>query len=211
MEDVVDVLSKVRGQARQDNLGFWVAKTGVELDDLGTLVGQNQASIEHAQIRPAVRNHALKNRLDNGVNRCVHHALRQVGNRSVSPHTTCVGTLVAVKGTLVVLGCRQNVKLVAIDQSKEGKLLTRQELLDDHAGTRVAELVVQEHLPCRFDRLLDGFRHDHALAQCQAVRLDHDWCTLLFDVGFGFFEVGKCAKGCCWNAVFDHDLFGKVF
>ncbi len=46
-----------------------------------------------------------------------------------------------------------------------------------------------------FNRLLDSFRHDHTLAQCRSVRLDHDWCALLFDVGFGFFEVGKCAKG----------------
>ena len=67
VQDVADVMSQIRGQAREDNLGLGVAKSGVELDDLRAFGCHDEARVEDAQIRTAFRNHALEDWLNDGL------------------------------------------------------------------------------------------------------------------------------------------------
>ena len=61
-----------------------------------------------------------------------------------------------------------------------------------------------------FDRLLNCFSNNDTFPKGQAIRLDHNRSTLLFDIGLGFLKVRECAIGCCWNAVFDHNFLSKI-
>ncbi|CKW10773.1 Uncharacterised protein [Mycobacterium tuberculosis] len=40
-----------------------------------------------------------------------------------------------------------------------------------------------------FDRLLNRLSNDDTLPKCQAIRLDYDRRTMLFDIGLGFLEI----------------------
>ena len=163
VQDVADVLSQIRGQARENNLGLGVAKAGVELDDLRSVGGHDEACVKDAQIRTAFSNHALEDWLDDGLDGLADEGVREVRDWRISPHTTRVWSLIAIIGPLVVLGGRHDVESISVDKGKEGELLTVQELLDDDTGARVAKFVVQEHLTGRIYCLLHGFSHDNTL------------------------------------------------
>ena len=65
----------------------------------------------------------------------------------------------------IAMGCRHDVELIAVDEGKEGEFFPIQKFFDDHARTRISELIVQQHLVSCFYRLLHGLCHDHPLTQ----------------------------------------------
>ena len=94
--------------------------------------------------------------------------------RRIGAHAAGVGPLVAVEQPLVVLAGGQRQHVLAVDHHDEAGLLAVEELFDHDARAGVAHAVADQHRVDRGVRLVDGGRHDHALAGGQAVGLDDD-------------------------------------
>ncbi len=161
----------VGGQAHHQHLAFRVAETGVELHDLGPVLGRHQTGIEHAAIGHPLQRHGLERRLDDATVGCQHQVLVEHRGRRIGPHATRVGPHVAVIGALVVLGPAEQQGALAVAQGEQRALLAGHELLDDHAGPGLAKPTAQHALDLGLSVM--AIRADgHALSGRQAVGLD---------------------------------------
>ncbi len=74
----------------------------------------------------------------------------------------------------------------AIRKRQQRRLFTNQTLFQHHLVAGIAMDLLQHDFVngCqRFDR---GFRHDHAFARRQAIRLDYNAGSLFLNIGLGF-------------------------
>ena len=76
---------------------------------------------------------------------------------------------------------------------------------DRRAG--IAEGVIGQHVFDGFVCFFAGHADDDALTSSQPVGLDHAWHADLVDEGFRFLHIGEGVEGCCWDAIFFHQLF----
>ena len=92
------------------------------------------------------------------------------------------GPLSPIESALVVLGCGQRQRVLAIAEHEERGLLALHELLDHDLGARLAEGAAEHHVDSG-QRLIDRHRDDDALAGGEPVGLHHDRRALLADIG----------------------------
>ena len=91
----------------------------------------------------------------------------------------------------MVLRGQHGNQVLPITEGQHRDLGAHHALLDDHGGAALAKLVVLHHGAHGLLGLLHGGGHYHALAQSQAVRLDHNGGPLTADVGQGLLHVGE--------------------
>ena len=99
--------------------------------------------------------------------------------------------------------------MLTIHHDDEAGFLADQELFHNNAMAGLTESIARKHVLAGIDSLLLGLRQDDTLAGCQAISLDDDRCTLLFDVGNGFIQVGKVAIGGGRNPVARQEILGE--
>ena len=85
-----------------------------------------------------------------------------------------LGPAVAIEHLLVILRAREKRVGAAIHQRVDGTFLPLQKFLDHDAPPGLAELPLLHHPVNRLRRLFRGVGDDHAFAERQPVRLDHD-------------------------------------
>ena len=139
-------------------------------------------------------NDALMNRLRN--NRC----------RAIRTHASCVGTLVAIVGSFVVLAWGQGSVGCPVHDHQHARLFTGQEGFE-------------KNKTIRFDGgmnegggFLTIFRHHHAFSACQYISLHHPWrpCKAVqsgLDIGCSI----KTLVSGCRNPCSLHRLLGMQF
>ena len=167
LEHIVDVAL----QKRQDNFGLRIPETGVEFYDLYSLRRLHKAAVEHSAQRTALLAHCGS---------CSLHYLfvcvvpvvsfyeREPG---VGTHTSGIRALVAVEGTLVVLGKRHRIYLLSIHEAHEGELGSGEEVLD-HYPALAETFVEQHHLQSLLSLPEVGGNH-HSLACGETVIFEH--------------------------------------
>ena len=113
----------------------------------------------------------------------------------------------------MVLAGRQRQYVFTVAQDNETGLLALQKLLNHHPGTASVmghtQAVAFQHVINRLMSLCQRLGHNHALAGCQAVGLDHDGRALLRDIGMGRHRVGKGLIGGGRDTVALHEGLGK--
>ena len=196
--------------ARQHDLGLGVTKAGVELQDLGALGGEHEATVEAAGV-----GNAPLGELGHDLALHLHHGRellgrdQVLGNGRIDAHAAGVGALVAVEGALVVLRGGERHHGLAVGEREQRALGAVEGLLHDDGGTGLAERA-REALVHAGQGLLGGLGHDHALARGQAVGLDHDRRALAAHVVSAGVLVGEAAVGGGGHARAAHDLLGKL-
>ncbi|MNZ68661.1 hypothetical protein D3C78_869310 [compost metagenome] len=111
--------------------------------------------------------------------------------RGVGTHAAGVRAGVLVADALVVLAGGHGQHVLAVDHDDEAGFLAVEELLDHHAGARIAEGVAGQHVTHGGFGFFQGHGDDHALARGQAVGLDHDRRAFFLQVGQRRLDFGE--------------------
>src|SRR5690606_35399815 len=165
-------------------LGFRIAETTVEFDDLGCAVlVDHQTGIQKAGVDVAFSGHTAHGRVDD----FVHHALVHRGGDhrggGLGAHAAGVRTAVAIAHALVVLASGQRPYVLAVDHNDETGFFAVEEFLDHHARASLTEGIAREHVTHRVFGFLQGHGDDHPLARRQTVGFDDDRCAFFAQVG----------------------------
>ena len=91
----------------------------------------------------------------------------------VCAHPAGIRTAIAVKNALVIARWRHRQKRFSVRQNDERKFVALERMLQQHARTAGAELMVLHQPPDECLGLSAIFRNEHALARAQSIRLDH--------------------------------------
>ena len=189
-------------------MGLGIAKAGIELQDLGAVLGEHEAAVEAAGVGDALGgelgHHAL---LD--IDHLGKLVGRDHGHGAVDAHAARVGAEVPVQRALVILGGGQRHQRLAVGQGQQRALRPLHHLLDHDGGARLAKRA-REALVDALERFLGGLGDNDALASSQAVGLDHDGSADLAHVGRARLLVGEAAVGGGGHAGTLHDLLGKL-
>ena len=201
-------------ESHHDGLRFGVAHAAIEFERLGVALRvDHQAGIQEAGERNAVFRHARQRGQDDLLHRLGMHVGRDHRSRRVGAHATGVGAGVAVEQALVVLAGGQREHVLAVGQHDEAGFFALQKLFDHDARAAFvvlhAELVVLQHPVDGFVGLGQRHGHDHALARCQAIGLDHDGRADLVDVGMRRRRVGEGDVERRRDAVALHEVLGE--
>ena len=166
-------LGGVGGQQREHDLGLGVAEAHVVLNDLGAVGGQHEPGVEHAAVVDAAAAQLLDQRQDGGVHERRPSRRVHVGHRRVGAHAAGVGPGVAVADALEVLRRDERHGARAVAEDEQRALLAHEPLLDHDVAPGVAEGGARQLGRDVGAGLVEGLRHQHALAGGQAVGLDH--------------------------------------
>ena len=182
---------KVALQPGQDHLGFWIAKTRVELESADTLSGEHQAGVEHTAKLIAGAGELLDSGTHNAVDDLLDERVIDTFRRRVRTHAARVRAFVALVRSFVVACRREGDDVGAVGHGKKRKLRAFEPLFDHDLLAAAPEALLDQH---RFDRavgLLDVRANDHAFATSQAVCLDRDASAALAGPGFRRRRLGK--------------------
>ena len=196
-------------EAHHEHLALGVAEAHVVLVELGAVLGDHDAEVEHALEGRPPRRHAAHGGPDDLVERPARHLGRHHRRRRIGAHAAGIGARVAVADALVVLRRGQRQHVLAVDQGEEARLLAFQELLDDDLGARGSERAGEAGV----DGLLGRRRRlgdDHALAGRQAVGLDDDRQLLRRQIGLGGARIGEAAIGAGGNGELAAQVLGEA-
>ncbi len=128
---------------------------------------------------------------------------------TVAPHAAGVGPLIAIERRLVVAGGHHGDNGLAIAEGKGAHLHSGQVLFDNHFIAGRAEYSGLHDVFQRLLGLRHGVSHNHALACCQTVRLDHYGRCLLLEILRGFGVVREAGAPGAGDAVFLHQILGE--
>ena len=164
LEEIHDVTL----QTQHHTLCLRVAHTTVVFDDIGLrfasrCVGAvNESKEDEALVVDTVGSKSFDGRTDDAVFDFLHPLLRCKRDRRHATHATGIQTRIVFADTLVVLGLRQNLIVLAVGEHKNATLDATHELLDDHTAAGIAEHTA-EHLLEFFLGLVEGGENQHAL------------------------------------------------
>ena len=194
-------------QQGKHHLGLRIAEAAVVLDHLRPVLRDHQAEIQAAAELPSLRLHRADCRQEDRFHALVRHFLRVVRIRRDRAHSAGVGTCVPVSGPLVVHAGNHRLHGRPVREGQDRDLRPFEVFLDHDPVAAFSELLVLHDLPDRAAGFLPGHRHGHALAERQAVRLDHrrDRCGL--QVGQRVSGIGEHFIGRRRDAVFLHQVF----
>ena len=155
--------------------------------------------------------HAFHGRANNlaqhfGVNFRRHH-----GCRRIRAHAAGIWPLVAVQQAFVVLAGGQWQNVFAIHHHHKAGFFAVQKLLNHHARTSSAQLIVGQHHVNRVVRFLVAHGDNNAFACSQAIGLNHNRRALRGHIIMRFCGTAKCRVSRGGNVVAYHKRFGKVF
>ena len=131
------------------------------------------------------------------------------GVRRDGAHAAGVRADVAVLRPLMVHAGDHGLHGGAVGEGKHGNFRAFEVFLDDDPVAAFAELFVLHDLPHSFPGVPAVHGHGHALAQGQAVRLDHRRDRRSLKVFQGLFRVSEDLVGRGGNAVFLHQVLGE--
>ena len=164
-------IANIAFEQRQNDFGFGVAETGVELDYLHSVARQHQSAVKHARKRTALGDHRTRRRNHNLLEREPLDLLRNERQARIGTHTARIRTLVAVESALVVLRQRHRIEPLAVHEAHERKFGTFEVVLDHHPT--LAEAVVEQHVAQCGIGILHRFSNHDAFARSQSVVFQH--------------------------------------
>jgi hypothetical protein len=207
-QNSVNNLHQVGFQESQDRLRLRVTKTGVELQNPGTLAGDHQSRVEYTAIEPAF----FAQGADHG-NQNLFHRLpvdfRGVDRRrGISSHTSGIGALIPIISPLVVLGRNHGNYVDPVGKSQDADLFTYETLLHHKAVSRITigPVFHDPTHPIQGRLLIHG--NNYTLARSQTVRLDHTGGADFLDISRRLPGISKDSVSSRGNAVLGHDLLG---
>lgn len=155
-------------------MSFGVAEAGVELQDLGPVLGHHEADEKGAAKVDALGRDALDAWLDDGLLDEIHGwGVDEVGG-GVGAHAAGVGPGVAFEGLLVVLAGGEDDVVRARNDHMDGGFLAEEAFLDEDVLAAFAKGAAVEHVAYGLGGDVVVFGDDDALASCEAVGFDHD-------------------------------------
>ena len=192
----------------QHNLGLGVTKSSIKLDNLHSIRGFHQTTIEYSCKWTTLLDHSLCSRTHNLLHRKSEILVGDEWQRCVGTHTARIRALVAIESTLVILRYRHRVDILTLHKAHQRELRTCQEVLHNHSA--LAKAVIQEHIAQRFTSLIHSLGNNHALTCCQAIILQNrrQWTSL--DIGYSLVVVVECLISSGWDIVLGHQLLGKL-
>ena len=204
----LEYICNIAVNQRQNNLSLGVAKASVKLDNLHSVRGFHQTTIEHTCQWTALCNHRLCGRSHNLLHSKFEVLIGDKRQRGVSTHTACIRALIAIVGTLVVLCHRHRIDILALHKAHQRELRACQEVLHNH--TALAEAIIEQHITQSLTSLIHRLGNNHALTCCQAVIFQHcrQWSSL--DIGYRLVVVVERLISCGWDVVLRHQLLGKL-
>ena len=150
---------------------------------------QDKSRVKDTSVRTTFFNHAFKNRLDNGVNCCINHALWQVRNRCIGTHPTSIRGPCRhhrhVCGPEPLAWCGTYPHWQRQERDSSPVKIPRW----SHTRTLVTGLLSQSIREQRQLLAQLSRQRRHTFPKGQAICLDDDWSTFFLDVGLGFLEI----------------------
>ena len=195
----------------QHRLRLRIAEASVVLHHLRAVRRQHQAEVDDSLEGTAFCLHGFHGGQEDLLHAALCNLRRVIGGGGEGAHAAGVGPFVAVIGTLVILRGGHGGKVFSICKTKYSDLRADHTFFDDHRQAGSAELAAFHHVPHGLLGFLNSLRHSDALAQGQAVRLDHDGGTLLVNVGQSLCLIGEGLVLCSGDVVLGHQLLGKGF
>lgn len=215
--DVAEELHHVGPDAGKDAFGLGVAhadvvfdNVGVELAVLGVGDG-HEADEDEALIGDVLLTESFHGGGDDALVNLLHELLVGKIHGADGTHAACVEACVVLADALVVLGCGEDMVVLAVGEDEDAELYAIEVLFDDHLGGGCAELAA-EHVGEFFFGLFKVVYDEHALAGSEAVGLEHVGCLKGAEEGFALFERlgSEGTVGCCRDVVARHEGFGVV-
>ncbi len=204
-ENVIDV----RLQARQNDLGFRIAETAIELYYLDSVLRFHEPAIKYALERAALSHKPSGNRLHNLFQGEIAVLPADERKRSVGSHAAGIRPPVSVEGAFVVLRQHHRIDLFTVHEAEEGEFRAFKIVLNNHLS--LAESVVQKHVFKSLIGIGKILRNHYALSSGEPVVFQHDWKSILRAHIFeGLCIVLESPVGSRRNSVLLHDSLGEV-
>ena len=133
------------------------------------------------------------------------------GSRSVSTHTTSVGTFIIIKDAFVVLSSNHGNNGFAVCECEEGSFFAFHEFFQYHASACVTKFLVSHHVVNSFQRFFLSHSNYNAFACSQAISFNYDGSTFFFNISFCSFDILAHFKESSRNIILSHQFFRECF
>jgi hypothetical protein len=166
-------IQQVAVQPHHQRLRLRIAEPRVELQHLRSRGRQHDPTKQHPTERRSFRPHSIHRPLRHILQQPRPRILRDQRVSRIRPHSTRIGSCIALADALVVLRHAQRHCSPAIAQREVRHLRPFQHLLDHHLPSRDTRHLALQHGRGRIKRLLDRLADHHALSRRQTIRLHH--------------------------------------
>jgi hypothetical protein len=195
-------VEKIAAQTRKHRLGLGVAKSHVELEDLGPLLSEHHSGVEKAGEAVSVVGHLSECGSDHLVHNPVDQAVGEVADRGVGTHSPGVGSFVSLEETLVVAGRLEGHRPAIGADGEHAHLGAVEELL--HHNRSGVHPVVDPRLG-----IGAGVGHQNPLSAGEPVGLHHVGTLPAIDVGSGHHRVLEGLRAAGGDTGSCHYFFGE--
>ena len=207
----IEQSEQIRFRPQAERLAFGITETDVVFNQFRPLGGEYQSGVKHTAIGATFGLHRRKGGLNNAIQDSFAQGGSHEGRWRITAHAACIGAVVAIIQTFMILCAGQGQNLLAVAEDKKTDLFAVHKVFDHDLCTRRPKGRTIKGLFNRIQGRVLGHGDRNALPPGQTIGLDHNRRTLCTNPVPRFVQIVKAGIAGGGDTVFLAQVFHEAF